>query len=586
MNTSKKFNLAVVAVTLAMAVILPLLAYLQYTWLGELSKQEYKRMQDNLRTAAFHCSMEFSMEMTAVLQGLGGPLTGDDEEMKRIVLARIDQWIPRATHRELVLHQVSIGRLPAPDAYVEIKADEQTSLYVMKDLSAVGIQIAGRPGEAVFVPLDTKYITTTYLSGIITKQFSSESISVYDIVVTDNAGAPLWNTAGADPAQVLAVADVVESLVRFPPMPLSSMPKSGPGIDRRGPVEKNGPGDRTMEPPGGAGSMPPDMRYADKHERGPDNRGGGFGDKRGPNDMNRAEGGRDPHSLLRIYIRHHDGSLEAAVNRNRLRSLAISFSVLLLLGSSVIFLLLSAGRAQRLAQQQMEFVAGVSHELRTPLAVLKAAGENLADGVIHEKERAQQYGDLIKKEVTRLSEMVEKALAFAGIQSGKVNYEVQPVDIAMVIDEAVEKTERMIISDDAIFNVNIEPDLPEVLGNADALRSAIENLTMNAVKYSGEKIWIGIEVRRARASRGAYIAIMVTDHGIGIPPEDVKHVFKPFYRSRSAIDGQIQGNGLGLSIAKHIIEAHHGRITVVSTLRWGSTFTILLPIPKQDGEHA
>ena len=129
------------------------------------------------------------------------------------------------------------------------------------------------------------------------------------------------------------------------------------------------------------------------------------------------------HGLFELRLKHREGSLEAAVNNNRLRNLGISFGVLILLGASIVFLLLSTNRARRLAQQQLEFVAGISHELRTPLAVLKSAGENLADGVIQEKDHTRKYGELIKNEVMRLSEMVEKALAYAGIQSGKQRYE-------------------------------------------------------------------------------------------------------------------------------------------------------------------
>ena len=148
--------------------------------------------------------------------------------------------------------------------------------------------------------------------------------------------------------------------------------------------------------------------------------------------------------LFELRLKNREGSLEVAVNNNRLRNIGISFGILLLLGASVVFLLLSTNRARRLAQQQIEFVAGISHELRTPLAVLKSAGENLADGVIQEKERTRKYGELIKSEVLRLSGMVEKALAYAGIQSGKQNYELRPLDVAPIIMEALQNIKKFL----------------------------------------------------------------------------------------------------------------------------------------------
>ena len=115
---------------------------------------------------------------------------------------------------------------------------------------------------------------------------------------------------------------------------------------------------------------------------------------------------------------HSSGSLEAAVSSQRRRNLAISSSVLGLLGASMGLLVLATRRAQRLARQQMEFVAAVSHELRTPLAVIRSAAENLADGVVHDEAQIRRYGELMRTEGRRLTDMVEQILEFAGIQSG------------------------------------------------------------------------------------------------------------------------------------------------------------------------
>src|SRR5262249_35603336 len=124
-------------------------------------------------------------------------------------------------------------------------------------------------------------------------------------------------------------------------------------------------------------------------------------------------------SSWQLVLTHQAGSLDVAVQKARDKNLAIGFGILLLLGVSVALTLLSAQRERRLAQQQMQFVSAVSHELRTPLAVICSAGENLADGVVQDSERARKYGTLVRNEGHRLAEMVEQVLDFAGIQSGK-----------------------------------------------------------------------------------------------------------------------------------------------------------------------
>ena len=300
--------------------------------------------------------------------------------------------------------------------------------------------------------------------------------------------------------------------------------------------------------------------------------------------MERERMSRD-HGLFEMRLMHHEGSLEIAINNNRLRNIWISFGILAILGASIVFLILSTTRARRLALQQLEFVAGISHELRTPLAVLKTAGENLADGVIKEKGHTRKYGELIKNEVVRLSEMVEKALTYAGIHSGKQNYELRPLDITLIVTEAIRNTKKLLPLNNFIVHTEINQDLPQVLGDATALQSAIENLIINGIKYSSEKNWIHIKVHQSKGLKENYLEINVEDRGIGITAADISKIFKPFYRGRNAIEGQVQGNGLGLSIAKYIIESHGGTISVKSFPGKGSVFTIFLPSIVQDEKN-
>ncbi|MBO0799247.1 MAG: HAMP domain-containing histidine kinase, partial [Blastocatellia bacterium] len=283
-----------------------------------------------------------------------------------------------------------------------------------------------------------------------------------------------------------------------------------------------------------------------------------------------------------LAVKHRSGSLEAAVARGRRKNLAISFGILLLLGASVGLIVLSSRRAQKLALQQMEFVAGVSHEFRTPLAVICSAAENLADGVIDSDEQLKRYGVLIRDEGRRLAEMVEQVLEFAGTQAQRRVYELQPVDLHCVIDDALAASRMQLAEGGFEIERKVPAAIPPVNADAAALSRALQNLLSNAMKYSGASRWLGLSVELAKTAQGEEAQIKVADCGIGVPPSELPRIFEPFYRGREVVAAQIHGNGLGLSLVKHIIEAHGGRISVASNenkMKRGTTFTLHLPIP-------
>ncbi|MGE5245327.1 MAG: sensor histidine kinase [Betaproteobacteria bacterium] len=274
-----------------------------------------------------------------------------------------------------------------------------------------------------------------------------------------------------------------------------------------------------------------------------------------------------------LRLRSVGGSLEAAVARSRRRNLAVGFGVLLLLAASFGLVITSASRQRRLARQQMEFVAAVSHELRTPLAVICSAGENLADGVIAQPEQVKRYGSLVRTEGRRLSAMVERVLAFAGVQSGAAPAPAKPVNVGQVLADATAAA-RAEAGDRAVdVRVSIPPALPRVSGDADALQSALHNVIGNAVKYSTGDGPVDVAVE----SGGRTLQIRVTDRGLGIDAADLPHVFKPFFRGRRAADAQVRGSGIGLSIVNQVVAAHGGAVRIDSRPGEGTTVTIELP---------
>jgi len=273
---------------------------------------------------------------------------------------------------------------------------------------------------------------------------------------------------------------------------------------------------------------------------------------------------------------HRAGSLAAAVAQLRRRNLAISGGILILLAGSVGMLLYSSRRAQRLAEQQMEFVSAVSHELRTPLAVICSAGENLADGVVSDPDQLRQYGVVVRNEGRRLSEMVEQVLDFAGIDSGRKTYKLKPTGIPEIVHSALEACDVQIRNQGFTIETRMDAGLPAVMADWPALARAIQNLISNALKYSGKSRWIGIDV----STGSDRVRIAVEDKGTGIAPSDLPHIFEPFFRGRDAMDAQVNGSGLGLSLVKQIVEAHGGAVSVETDFGSGTTFRIELPVNR------
>ena len=277
----------------------------------------------------------------------------------------------------------------------------------------------------------------------------------------------------------------------------------------------------------------------------------------------------------RLLIQHKAGSIGAAITTMRRRTLGIGFGILMLLGGAAAMLFVAARRARRLAEQQMAFVAGVTHELRTPLAVIRSAAENLADGVITDPTQARRYGTLIHEEGRRLSEVVEQALALAGAHANHAPPDLHLIAIGPLIEQALDRCRPTLGEEPTAITTTIPDDLPPVRADAQALEAALCNLITNACKYGeGE---IAIEAQPEPHGTGG-VQITVRDQGPGIPADELPHLFKPFYRGRAARQAQIRGSGLGLSLVKNTIEAHGGQIAVESTPNQGSTFTIHLPV--------
>ena len=201
-----------------------------------------------------------------------------------------------------------------------------------------------------------------------------------------------------------------------------------------------------------------------------------------------------------LMAKHRAGSLEAAVSAVRWRNLMISSGVLMLLTLAIGLILVSARRAQALARQQMEFVAAVSHELRTPVSVIGAAAGNLADGVVGDPQRVRKYGETIQGEARRLAETVERVLQLAGIAAGRAAVTRVPVHPADLINDSIGACRVEIEAAGVTVDVAIAENLPNVVGDVAALKSALQNLISNAVKYGGSARWLRVSASLDGAS--------------------------------------------------------------------------------------
>src|SRR5262249_33831463 len=188
-----------------------------------------------------------------------------------------------------------------------------------------------------------------------------------------------------------------------------------------------------------------------------------------------------------------------------------------------------------------------------PLAVICSAGENLADGVVADSQQVKRYGSLIETEGRRLGDMVERVLQFAGISSGSQAHAFADVAVDQVIADAVHGVSAD--ARDRGVTVRLQPAgaLPHTLGDADALRSAVQNVVGSAVKYSAAGATVGVA---AEAVDARMIRIRVSDRGLGIDAADLPHIFKPFFRGRRAVDAQVRGTGVGLSVVHHVVQLH------------------------------
>ncbi len=243
-------------------------------------------------------------------------------------------------------------------------------------------------------------------------------------------------------------------------------------------------------------------------------------------------------------------------------------------------------RQLRLSEMKSNFVSSVSHELRAPIASVRLMAEGLERGKIQAPEKQREYFRFITQECRRLSSLIENVLDFSRIEQGRKQYDMEPTDLAALAEQTVRLMEPCAAEQQISLSLTVNGEAAPVELDGKAIQQALINLIDNAIKHSskGADVSVGLEFGRASAGAASEgVRLWVEDKGEGIPASEHERIFERFYRIGSELRRQTQGVGIGLSIVKHIVEAHGGRVTVRSAIGEGSRFTIELPQLERDG---
>ncbi len=558
--------------------LLGVLAALQFRWTGEVSRAEKGRLERSLRQTAQRLGADFDLEVTRLFVAFQA--RGQEDLAERVAA-----WRESASWPDLLAEVLRIER--REDGPRLERLDEASGTFVAAEWSPelapvermiqrnrprfraaplpgpilfeLPALVIGGPGGLLVLRLDLETLQNGLLPALIDHYFPGGAGQEYDFGVFERGGArrSVFLSEGATEAE-LRSAPAVATLLRvrrFPELrtPDPTSPRR-PGARPRDGFETRRRGLNGSIEPFPAGGEPP---------LGESPGAGAPGDG-APGDGAPGDG------AWSLRARHHAGSLETVVARLRLRNLAVSIGILTVLGASGALLIAATRRAQALARQQIEFVAGLTHELNTPLAAIESASANLVDGIVAQPDKVKSYGELIRREGRRLSELVGQALELAGVRSGYRPLDKASVDLGPLLDEVVASHRFLAEERGAEVIVEPVPEASRVIGDPAALSRVFSNLLANALKYGNGRV--SITTRRA----GDEVRAEVRDNGPGLAPEDLSHLFEPFYRGRAAREGAVAGSGIGLHLVRELVTRHGGRVTAACD-PGGSVFTVTLP---------
>jgi len=228
---------------------------------------------------------------------------------------------------------------------------------------------------------------------------------------------------------------------------------------------------------------------------------------------------------------------------------------------------------RRLERVRRDFVANVSHEFKTPLTAIQGFAETLLSGALDDKANRKRFVEIIREHAGRLARLTDDLLKLSRIEAGRLELEIRPIRVEELVNGCIETARLKAEARGLQIHVDLQENAPAVRGDGAQLGEVLQNLLDNAVLYTPSGGQIEVKAR----SNGREVIFTVTDTGIGIPESDLGRIFERFYRVDAARSREAGGTGLGLAIARHIVDAHGGRIWVESAVGQGSRFHFSIP---------
>lgn len=584
------------------AILLAVLASLEVIWSGELRQAQAAIMRDALESSMQQMERELERELVSLLamfQIDGRPTHG---ELWSRLSERYELWSQTSAYSclvrcVLVQESDAEGRkilhyLP-PGEERPIHAQWEGELALLKSQLEGPVQVRARglrmppwtlfpeagaivqplpdlrrsprserPGrlEYLILLLDWQYAVETVLPDHVRRHFSGpEGNHQYQLAVAVAGNQRiLYRSDDSIDQDWIAEADGVRTL-RFLPSDRAVLPGQG----RRGELRRGPAGDGEEEP-----ALPPGLL--------PSFQATGRVQAIGRGRL-AIETGQVPPTLV-LAASHVSGSLESVATLQRWRNLSAALGMLLLLGGATALVVLSARRAAHLAAMRMDFIVSITHELRTPLSVIRSVGENLADGVVSGKDHIKRYGELVRDQGRRLSDMVEQTLQLAGLESGKRSLHIERVDPATAVQTALDQAQPMIEQAEFTLERDDQSQLPAVDADQMAVQQILANLLSNAVKYGEPGRWVRVETALVSNGTKPEVQVRVRDRGLGIPANEAGSVFDAYFRGSAMRNGNVHGSGLGLKLARDLANGMGARLSFISEPGQGAEFTLHLPV--------
>jgi signal transduction histidine kinase len=285
----------------------------------------------------------------------------------------------------------------------------------------------------------------------------------------------------------------------------------------------------------------------------------------------------DPFRGLALGIRFQGTTAQAIGQKWVWQSFLILGALSVLMIGGLVLTYRSVNKQVALARLKSDFVSNVSHELRTPLALIRLYAETLELGRITTQEKKNEYYSIIRKESERLTALINNILDFSRIEAGRKEYDFRETDIAELVRNTLDSYRYQIEQQGFALEEQIDPGIPAVKVDREAIARALVNLVNNALKYSDSEKFLAVKLYREQS----VLKLEVSDRGIGIEGHEQTRIFEKFYRTCDPLVHTTKGSGLGLSLVRHITQAHGGGVEVESIPGRGSKFTVWLPLAKQ-----